>query len=84
MSQLGFIPLDLDGVEVSYPHSPEEIHEHISHLNNMTCITSSDAHFLDDIGRAKTTLFLAEASMNKIRMAFHKKKGRRVKVLPHA
>ncbi|MCP4578627.1 MAG: PHP domain-containing protein [Deltaproteobacteria bacterium] len=86
MSQVGFIPpdLDLDGVEVSFPHSPEEIHEHISHLKNMTCITSSDAHFPGDIGKTKTLFSLAEASLNEIRLALHKKKGRRVKVFPHA
>lgn len=80
IGQLGFIPADLllDGVEVSYRVPLKEAHEKIPGVLNFPCISSSDAHFPDDIGKVRTLFFLAAPTFEEIRLAFKGKDGRKI------
>jgi predicted metal-dependent phosphoesterase TrpH len=71
IGQLGFIPegLNLDAVEVSKPFA-------IQQKYNYPIVTSSDAHFLGDIGTHCTTFMLEELSVNEIRKALRDEMGR--------
>ena len=82
INQLGFIPTDLklDGLEVSYRIKLGQATQTIPAIGDFACVTSSDAHYLDDIGRACTVLKLAEPSLAEIRLALAKKNGRRILV----
>jgi PHP family Zn ribbon phosphoesterase len=80
IGQLGFIPpeLALDGVEVSRRVRLADAQRAVSGIENFPCITTSDAHFLDDIGIVWTAFQLAEPTLAEIRLAFSKKAGRRI------
>ncbi|MDM8552064.1 PHP-associated domain-containing protein [Desulfobacterales bacterium HSG2] len=84
ISQLGFIPPDLplDGVEVSYRISPRKAQKVIPGIKKLPCVTSSDAHYLDDIGRAWTEFIIAAPDFEEICLALQGIRGRRV-VLDH-
>jgi hypothetical protein len=81
INQLGFIPPDLllDGVEVSYRVPLGEAREKIPGMMNLPCISSSDAHFPDDIGKAKTVFVLSAPTLAEIRLALKSQNGRRIK-----
>jgi PHP family Zn ribbon phosphoesterase len=76
LSQLGFIPaeLDLDGVELSHHSGPEEHYE----LRSLPVVRSSDAHFPEEIGSAFTTFFVEEATVAEIGMALAAREGRKI------
>lgn len=80
IGQLGFIPTDLaiDGLEVSYRIPLNEVREKIPGVMNFPCISSSDAHFPDDIGKVKTVFALAAPTLEEIRLALKDKDGRRI------
>ena len=80
INQLGFIPddLNLDGLEVSYRVKLAEAEQIIPGIEKFSCVTSSDAHYLNDIGRACTVFELAEPSLAEISLALAKKEGRRI------
>ena len=82
INQLGFIPADLtlDGVEVSFRVKLENAHKTVPGIGNLSCITSSDAHFLNDIGKARTVFRMAAPTVEEIRLALLKKDGRRILV----
>jgi PHP family Zn ribbon phosphoesterase len=82
INQLGFIPedLDLDGLEVSWRVELAEAAQTIPGIGNFSCVTASDAHFLNDIGKACTVFELAEPSLAEIRLALAGKEGRRILV----
>ncbi len=82
INQLGFIPPDLglDGVEVSYRVPLAQARERCPMIGALPCITSSDAHFLKDIGRAATLLRLAAPSLREIGRALRAESGRGVLV----
>ena len=82
INQLGFVPPDLliDGVEVSFRVSLAEARQKFPGMMNLPCISSSDAHFPDDIGRAKTVFVLAEPTLEEIRLALKNKNGRRIHI----
>ncbi|HLB72595.1 MAG TPA: PHP domain-containing protein [Sedimentisphaerales bacterium] len=73
IGQLGFIPqgLDLDALEVS--RSCSTVLEY-----DYPVVTSSDAHFLDDIGRRSTCFMIESASLGEIRKALRREMGRRI------
>lgn len=73
-SQLGFIPPDLplDAVEVSFRTRPETM------APLPPCITSSDAHFLGEIGRVSTKFYIAEPTVAEIRLALEGRGGRKI------
>ncbi len=80
VSQLGFIPpeLPLDGIEVSFRMSPKEAKEKISGIEELPCVTSSDAHYLNDIGKCRTVFALERRSLAEIRLALQEREGRRI------
>ena len=84
IGQLGFIPADLalDGLEVSYRVPLNEVRKKIPGVMNFPCISSSDAHFTDDIGKVKTVFALAAPTFEEIRLALKGKHGRRIETQP--
>jgi PHP family Zn ribbon phosphoesterase len=71
IGQLGFIPEDLhlDAVEVSYRVPLEKALTEVVGINDYPCVTSSDAHFLHDIGKVWTEFILAAPTLEEIRLA---------------
>jgi predicted metal-dependent phosphoesterase TrpH len=80
LSQLGFIPpdVDLDALEIFHKNKREEMCRDVPGMRDLPLVSSSDAHFLSDIGRSHTVFFLEAPSVEEIRMAFSGKSGRRV------
>jgi hypothetical protein len=80
INQLGFIPpdLELDGVEVSYRIPLAQARERFPMIGALPCITSSDAHFLKDIGRAATVFRMASPRLREIGLALRGERGRGV------
>jgi predicted metal-dependent phosphoesterase TrpH len=75
IGQLGFIPkgLKLDALEVSKPSSVKQRYEY-------PVVTSSDAHFLDDIGCRRSCFLIEEVSVEEIKKALRNEMGRRIVV----
>ena len=73
IGQLGFIPegLKLDALEVSAPSSAVQEYDY-------PVVTSSDAHFLENIGRSHTCFVIESASLGEIRKALRRELGRRI------
>ena len=73
IGQLGFIPkgLKLDAVEVSTPLAAGQKYGY-------PVITSSDAHFLEDIGKSYTCFMIEDVSVDEIKKALHNEMGRRI------
>ncbi|MFH1881602.1 MAG: PHP domain-containing protein [Planctomycetota bacterium] len=73
IGQLGFIPkgLKLDAVEVSSPLPAGQEYDY-------PVITSSDAHFLEDIGKSYTCFMIEDVSVDEIKKALHNEMGRRI------
>ncbi len=80
IGQLGFIPddLPLDALEVSDRVTRDFFEERNQEIGRMPVITSSDAHFNDDIGKAYTSFFIETPNVKEIRMALKQESGRRV------
>ena len=80
IGQLGFIPEDLhlDAVEVSYRVPLEKALTEVVGISDYPCVTSSDAHFLHDIGKVWTEFVLAAPSLEEIRLALAGVNGRRI------
>lgn len=82
-SQLGFFPLDagFDAVEVSrhIPRGSDAIHTYLE--LGLPVISSSDGHFLEEIGAAHTDLLLAAPTFAELALALAERDGRSV---PHA
>jgi len=80
LSQLGFIPPDveLDALEIFHKNKREEMCRDVPGMRDLPVVSSSDAHFLSDIGRSHTVFFLEAPSVEEIRMAFSGKSGRSV------
>ncbi|QTA79584.1 PHP domain-containing protein [Desulfonema limicola] len=82
ISQLGFIPPDLalDAVEVSWRISLKNAAKNIPGIGNLPCITSSDAHFPDDIGKASTRFIIDLPDIQEISFALQNINKRKIKV----
>lgn len=80
LAQLGFIPPDLllDGVEVSFLERPETAGEKFLYGSTLPCITSSDAHFPHEIGRVTTKFFIAEPTLEEMKLALLGQNGRKL------
>ena len=72
LGQLGMVPPDLeaDALEVSW-RGDEEAVRRVPGVDRFPLIRTSDAHRLDEIGRATMVAHLAEATTDELRMAFH-------------
>lgn len=79
-SQLGFIPpgLKLDGLEISKRTNEETVRKRFPQCKDYTLITSSDAHYLKDVGSAVTVVKMASPSFHELGKALQGLEGRRV------
>lgn len=82
IAQLGFIPekLELDAVEISSHISIEKAMEKFPQLRKFPVITSSDAHFLQDIRKVSTIFTVEKPVIDEIRMALKNQQGRSFKI----
>ncbi len=80
ISQLGFIPNDLnfDALEISPHITIEEANRKFPETRRFQLLRSSDAHFLEDIGKVSTDFHIQEPTIVEIRMALRNEKGRRI------
>lgn len=78
ISQLGFVPdhVAFDALEISARLGIRKGREKLPELRDYAFITSSDAHYLKDIGQASTLMFLESPSIDEIRMALRQEQGR--------
>lgn len=79
-SQLGFIPegLKLDALEVSRRSDFESVRARYPQTRDYTLVTSSDAHYPEDIGAAYTLARIAEPTFEELGMALAGKDGRAI------
>jgi PHP family Zn ribbon phosphoesterase len=67
-SQLGFLPLgDYDAVELSKHYLKYGKQEKIENLDSYQAVTNSDAHYLEDIGKAYNKFEIEEVSIAAIK-----------------
>lgn len=80
IAQLGFIPPDLEfeALEISRHMKREEVSGSLPGAEGYRIVTSSDAHFLEEIGSVWTTFLLESPSLNEVRMALKESSGRRM------
>jgi PHP family Zn ribbon phosphoesterase len=80
IGQLGFIPdgLRLDALEITPSISYTEASHQIPQLKNHPVISSSDAHSLEDIGRAVSHFIIEAPTIEELTKAFRKNEGRSV------
>ncbi len=80
LGQLGFIPegILLDGLEVSSRTSKEEAKNRFHSYQHYSFVWFSDAHCLEDIGKSTTPFLLKETTSREVKMALHRKEGRKV------
>ncbi|MEO0230173.1 MAG: PHP domain-containing protein [candidate division WOR-3 bacterium] len=77
VSQLGFVPqeVSVDALEITYDLRPEDL-EALNLPQKFPVITSSDSHYLADIGRGYTVFFMESPSIEEIKKALTKSEGR--------
>ncbi len=80
IGQLGFIPddLKLDALEISPRMNRSDALARFPEIKKFPLISASDAHFLDDIGKATTSFLLEKPTIDEIRKAFLNNDGRKV------
>jgi PHP family Zn ribbon phosphoesterase len=80
VSQLGFIPADLefDALEMSPNTERGKADLLFSGYKSFPWITSSDAHWLKDIGRKTTSFLMDEQTLEEMRLALKSVDGRKV------
>jgi 3',5'-nucleoside bisphosphate phosphatase len=80
ISQLGFIPrsIKFDALELSQNLSYDEARKKYPECDDYTMIKNSDAHFLEDIGRCVTEMFLELPTFSELAKLFRKEAGRKV------
>lgn len=78
IGQLGFIPegLELDALEISSAMSHSEAMKKFNPRYPLTC--SSDAHYLEDIGRSFTSFYIEKSTIREMKKALLKEDGRKV------
>lgn len=78
LGHLGFIPddLPLDALEISSRLGPDAARDLKIRLGGRAVITSSDAHDLDEIGRAVTRFVVERPTVDEMRRAFRHEDGR--------
>lgn len=80
VGQLGFIPqdLDLDAIEISRHMTLSEARARFKEYERLPFITTSDAHFPDEIGGSWTRFQVARPDMAELRLALAGREGRKV------
>jgi len=79
-NQLGFIPpeLKIDAVEVSRRSDFESVCKRYRQCADHVLVTSSDAHYQEDVGAAYTVVEMAEPTFAELKRVFAGEGGRRV------
>ena len=82
ISQLGFLPPDLnvDALELSQHVTKSEFLKKNNYLSKYNFIQSSDAHYIDNIGKVWTNFTMEELSFPEVRMALKGEEGRSVEI----
>ena len=77
---LGLVPegLEVPALEISPLHTPTEALARFPGIAGYALLRSSDAHALEDVGKAATPLLMAAASTTEVAMACRGEAGRRV------
>ncbi len=80
LGQLGFIPegISLDGLEISRRTSQAEAQKRFHSYRHFSFVRFSDAHYLEDIGNNISHFLLEEATSDELKMALHRREGRKV------
>lgn len=80
LSVLGLVPegLEVPALEISPLHTPAEALARFPGVAGYALLRSSDAHALEDVGKAPTPLLMAAASVAEVAMACRGEGGRRV------
>jgi PHP family Zn ribbon phosphoesterase len=80
ISQLGFIPDDLrfDALEMSPHIDREQSGQKFREYSATTWLSSSDAHYIRDIGKRTTSFFMNSPTLAEMALALKKAAGRRV------
>ena len=80
IGQLGFIPPEvaLDALEFSPRFTRDEVRKKFPQTGAYPLITSSDAHYLGDIGKSSTTFLIETVSVAEMSMALQATDGRKV------
>ena len=78
LSQLGFMPpgVKFDALEISSRLEIREARRRYPELASYPFVTSSDAHYLQDLGSACTRIRMREPSFQELRMALARREGR--------
>jgi len=81
-SQLGFIPTDLliDGVEISAECALKSITQRFGDAATGTIIRNSDAHYIENIGKAFSTFEMNSRSFNEVKLSLQGAGGRKVTI----
>ncbi len=79
-AQLGFVPPDLQchAMEISRFSEISQMVEKHPDWSKHTLIQSSDAHFIDDIGKAYTDFYIEKPNFEEIKKALLQQDGRKV------
>lgn len=77
LGQLGFIPSDcrFHALEISRT-STEEARRKYPELSSYSFLTSSDSHFITDIGTKTSTIYMEKPTVSELRMALQGLEGR--------
>lgn len=80
VSQLGFIDPEIpfDALEISSRMGMADARRKYPEIGGCPLVTSSDAHRIEDIGRAFTTFFLEKPTIGELKRAFAFREGRRI------
>lgn len=78
IGQLGFIPSEVqfDALEISHKTGLEKVRQEYPELSHYPFLHSSDAHFINDIGRMSTKAFLEKPTISELKMALKGREGR--------
>jgi len=81
LTQLGFLDPDIpfDALEITYHTGTREGRMKYPELSPYPFIESSDAHYIEDIGKGTTTMFLERGTIDEIKMAFERRGGRYIR-----
>lgn len=80
MSQLGFIPPDLqaDGLEINKFTTRDEFLKKAAYLKRFNFITDSDAHFIQNIGEVYNLFHMNDLTFDEFRRTMHGDDGRNI------
>jgi PHP family Zn ribbon phosphoesterase len=68
--------IPIDALEITHQTGIRDGRLKYPELSRYPFIVSSDAHFIDDIGRGMTTMFLERGTIEELKMAFEHRGGR--------